>query len=158
MTEDARTENRRIGEIVVDSDWGTTLEVATLFIICALLLMSEIRKFIWGHFAIPKPFHPSFFAIFNEVFEIVVVVYLFMFAFKAQTIALKFAFVLIGIPFVSARMLSFIHSSPPTYHAVAISNSVMRQIALTIFCVAIAEWFRSVVRWDQPSDSQRGQS
>jgi len=36
---------------------------------------------------------------------------------------------------------------------VAVSGSFVRQIALIIYCVAIAQWFKSVVSRSSPSES-----
>ena len=60
-----------------------------------------------------------------------------------------------GTDFAVYVLLSCFPISSAAGHIVGISGSVVRQIALIIYCMAIAQWFKSVVGWNSPSDSKR---
>ncbi len=152
------TQPRSAGGITLNTDWTTALGMALLLVICGLLLRSEVNKFVWGYFIGPKPFHRSFFSVFNKAFEVVVTLYFIMFAFRVPKRSAKIGSVLMGAALASGVLFSFIHLTTRAYHIAAVSGSAMRQIALVLFCVAIAEWFRSVAHWTSKSDSAGGQT
>jgi hypothetical protein len=63
---------------------------------------------------------------------------------------------LMGTDFVRSAVLSVFHVPLVARHIGAVAGSSARQIALAIFLVAIAQWFKSVVHWAPPSESQGG--
>jgi len=146
-----KTRSPHVWEITVESDWFTTVGAAVLLIVSGVLLVREIDHFIWGHLSRPVHIHGTFLSIWNKVFEVIVAIYCFMFAFKIPNYSVKIASLLMGIDLSSFVLLSCFHTSPGVLHIAAVSGSAMRQVALAIFCVALAEWFRSVVRWSRQS-------
>ena len=156
MKAEPETRSQRVWEVTIESDWLTTLGAALLLILCGLLLSREIAHVMWGHFVGPMHLQRSFWSIFSKAFELIVAIYCFMFAFKFPRKSLKVASVLMGTNFAGYFVLSCFHISSSVRHIAAVSGSVMRQIALAIFCVAIAQWLKSVVRWDSPSETCGG--
>jgi hypothetical protein len=156
----AETETRssRIWEITVESDWFTTLGAAVLFIVSGLLLVWEIDHFILGHLSGPVRLHRSFWSIWNKVFEAIAAICCFIFAFTLPKKSVKIASLLMGINLAGFVLLSCFHISPGVRHIAAVSGSAMRQVALAIFCVALAQWLRSVVRWGRQSELGGGES
>ena len=136
----------RSWEITIDSAWITTIMMAVLFIICGLLLTQEIHHVVQGHFRGPDRLQIGFWTIWNKVFEVIAAIYFFMFAFRFPKKSVKIASVLLGTDLAVYALLSCFPISLTVGHIVAISGSVVRQIALTIYCMAIAQWFKSVVR------------
>ena len=161
MKAEPRTQSPRIPGITVESDWFTTLGAAVLFVLSGLLLVREINHFIWGHFSAPVPLHRSFWSfwnIWNEVLEAIAAIYCFMFAFTFPKKPVKIGCVLMGINLAGYILLSCFDISPSVRHIAAMSGSATRQLSLAIFCVALAQWLRSVVRWDGASELRGGTS
>jgi hypothetical protein len=153
-----RTQSPRIWGITVESDWFTTLGAAVLFILSGLLLVREIDHFIWDHLSGPVPLHRSFWSIWNKVFEAIAAIQCFIFAFRVPKRPVKIAAALMGINLTAFVLLSWFDLSPSVRHIVAMSGSAVRQLSFAIFCVALAQWVRSVVRWGRPSDLPGGES
>jgi hypothetical protein len=158
MKAEPKNRSPRIWEITVESDWLTTLGAAVFFIVSGLLLVREIDHFIWGRFSAPVGFHRSFWSIWNKVFEAIAAVSCFMFASTFRRKSVKTASLLMGVNFAGFVLLSCFPISPGVRHIAAVSGSAVRQVALAIFCVALAQWLRSVVRWGRPSELPGGET
>jgi len=50
--------------------------------------------------------------------------------------------------------LAYFHVATSLQHPVALVGSIAKQISFIIIIVAIAQWFKTVVRRDPPSDSE----
>ncbi|SPF33687.1 membrane hypothetical protein [Candidatus Sulfotelmatobacter kueseliae] len=146
----------RIGQITVESDWITTLEVGALFVVCGLLLAGEIHNVLYGQIAGEHPVHRDFLSILIKVFTPIAAAYCFMLAFRFPKTSVRTAFLLVGADLVRSAVLSVFHVPSVARHAAVIAGSAARQIALAIFLVAIAQWFKSVVHWAPPSEPQGG--
>ena len=146
----------RTWDFTVESDWFTALGAVALFIVCGALLVREIDHSIWGHFSRPVRLHLGFWSICNEVFEAVAAVYCFIFAFKFPNKYVKTASVLMGMNLTGFVLLSGFQIPTRALYIASVSGSAVRQIALGIFCVALAQWLRSVVRWGRRSELPGG--
>jgi len=146
----------RTWDITVESDWFTALGAVALFIVAALLLVREIDRFIGGHFSRSVRLHMGFGSIWNKVFDAIAAIYCFIFAFKFRSKYVKTASVLMGMNLTGFVLLSCFQIPTRALHIASVSGSAVRQIALAIFCVALAQWLRSVVRWDRPSELAGG--
>lgn len=155
MTENAQA-GRRSRNIVVDSDWITTFGAIALLIVCVLLFARDARNLIWGHLRGPAPLHKSFWSIWNLAFETIAAIYLFMFAFKLTQKAARIACGLMGVRLGGFVLLSCFDISHSARRVAAVSGSIVSQVALVIFCVAIAQWLKSVVRRDAPPQPRGG--
>jgi hypothetical protein len=143
-------------EITVASDWITTVGMIVLLVFCVWLLVRDIEKFFWGHLAGPAHIQRSFWSIWNKVFETIAAIYFFLFAFGFTQRAAKIACVLMGTWMAAFVLLSFFNLSLSVRHVVAVTGSIIHQIALAIFCVAIIQWLKRVVRWSSPPEPQGG--
>jgi len=150
------TRTARVWEFSVDSDWITTLGMLLLFFICGWLLLREIRDFIWGHLTVRAHFHKGFWSIWNKVFEVIAAVCWFMFALRFPKKSAKLGCTLMGIYLFGWVLLSCLQLSSSVQRIAATSASILWQIALGVLCVAIADWFRSVVQRGRPSDVRGG--
>ncbi len=153
-----KTRSPHLWEITVESDWFTTVGAAVLLIVSGLLLVREIDHFIWDHLSEPVHIHRIFWSIWNKAFEAIAAIYCFMFAFKFPNNSVKIACLLMGIDLSSFVLLSCFHTSPGLLHIAAVSGSAVRQVALAFFCVALAQWLRSVVRGGRQSELPGGES
>ena len=158
MIAEANRRQRRIGELTIDSDWLTTLCMAFVLAICASLLARDIHETVRGHFAGPGTLHKTFNGILFRIGEAIVAIYCFMAAVgraddsKIPGKSVRFAFVLMGIYFTTGVAFSIFHATVPARHAAATARIIVEQVALIIFCLAIAAWFRSVFRWSTNSE------
>jgi len=143
-------------EIVVNSDWFTAAGAVLFLVICALLLVREIRHFVWGHLSMPPHLHKGFWSIWNWVFEGIAAAYCFILAFTFPRKPVKLACVLVGIHLAGSFLMSCFRLSLSVQHVAAVSRSILSQFALAISCVAIADWLRSVVRLGPPPEPQGG--
>ncbi|HUM05035.1 MAG TPA: hypothetical protein VLT90_06220 [Terriglobales bacterium] len=143
----------RSWEITIDSNWITTGLMAVLLVVCVLLLAQEIHRVALGHFFGPVRPRISFWSIWNKVFQVIAAIYFFLFAFKFPKKSVRIASVLMGTDLAVHALLSFVSLSLTVGQIVAVSGSFVRQIALIIYCVAIAQWFKSVVSRSSPSES-----
>jgi hypothetical protein len=157
MTEELKTSSSRSSEVIVNSDWLTTVGTVVGFVVCSWLLIGEIRHFAWGHFPQPVPVRRDFFGILNEVYKVIACILAFALTFEFQKKLLKVACLLGGLSFAVGSLLGFLHISSSAFHAVAMARSVMWQVALVFFLVAIAQWLRSVVKPVSPSGPPGGE-
>ena len=164
MTAGQKRDTRRIWAVTIDSDWITAFLMAALLIICGLLLARDIHELFRGRVAHWVPLRRTFFDVFTGVFEVVAAVYCFLAGLRhpANSIkfgkAVRFAFVLVGIRLAGAAIFGFLHTFPNVRHITAIISAIAMQIALVIFCVAVANWFRSIVHWNLDSTPPGGAS
>jgi hypothetical protein len=155
---------RRIWAVTIDTDWVTALLMAALLIICGRLLARDIHGLFQGQVAHWVPLHRTFIDIFTGIFEVVAAVYCFLAALRhpANSVkfgrAVRFAFVLVGIRLTALAIFGFFHTSLGVRHTTAIVGTIIMQVSLIIFCVAIADWFRSVVHWTIGSAPSGGAS
>jgi len=147
----------RKSEIIVESDWLTTVEAVLGGIVCSLLLVSEIRHFMWGHFAPPAVVHRDFFHILNDVCRVIACAFAFVLAFEFRRKLLKVGCFLGGLSLAASSLLSFLHMSPRAFHTMAMARSVVWQVVLVILLVVIAQWLKSVAR-KAPAESPGGES
>jgi uncharacterized membrane protein len=145
----------RTWDITVESDWFTALGAVALFIVAALLLVREIDHFIRGRFSRPVRLHMGFWSIWNKVFQAIAAIYCFI-AFKFRNKYVRIASVLMGMNLTGFVLLSCFQIPTRALHIASVSGSAVRQIALAIFCVALAQWLRSVVRWGRRSELPGG--
>ncbi|MGO9083882.1 MAG: hypothetical protein ACLQBK_01535 [Candidatus Sulfotelmatobacter sp.] len=155
MTQESQT-SRHVWNITVESDWLTTIELGLLFVMLCLLFVRDIRDFIWGHFAGPVHIQMNYWSISNKVFAGIAAIYCFIFAFTFTRKPVKIACALMAIKLAGFALLSCFSISLSMRHTVAVSGLIVSQIALVIFLVAIAQWFKSVIRWDTPSELRGG--
>jgi len=155
VTEETQA-SRHGRELTVDSDWITTFGAVALFIICLMFLAADARNLIWGHLRGPVLIHKSFWSIWNKSFETIASIYLFILAFNIPQKALKVACALMGVRLASFVLLSLFNISAGVRSYAAVIGTIISQIALIIFCVAIAQWIKRVVRWSAPSQPQGG--
>src|SRR5579864_1898226 len=134
-----------MSEIKVKSDWITRLSLLGLLVVCALLLFRDIEQLMLGQAHGPAPLHKSFWGIWNLSFEAIAAIYCFLFAWRWRALSVRLALCLMGTNFTGVVLLRLFHVSPNAEHVVAVSASVLRQISLVLICIAIAQWFRSVV-------------
>jgi len=156
MNAESETRTARVRDISVESDWVTTLGAVLLFIIWGVLLVREIRHFIWGHVSVPPHLHKGFLSIWNWAFEGIAAVYCFVFAFRFPRKPAKVACALAGIYLAGSFLLSCFRLSLGVQHIAGASRSILYQIALAISCVAVADWLTSVVHRGPPSEPQGG--
>jgi hypothetical protein len=142
----------------VESDRMMTVGAALLLVVCSLLLIKEIRHFIWGHLSMPASSHRGFWSAWDKVFEVIAALYCLIFAFEFPKKSAKLAGALMGIYLAGSLLLSWVQLSLSEQHFATVSRSVLLQIALIMSCVAIVDWFRSVVRRSSPSDAEGGDS
>lgn len=158
MKAEPKTRSRQTQEITVESDRFTTVGAVAFLIVCGLLLVREIDHFIWGHFSGPVHIQTSFWSIWGKVSEAMAAICCFVVAFEFPNNSVKIASLLVGVDVSGSVLLSCLHTSPDVLHTAAVSGSAVRQVALAIFCVALARWLRSVVHRGRPSELPGGES
>jgi len=127
-------------EITVDSNWIMTVGMALLFAFCAFLLIWDIRDLLFG-----KVEHDVSHTI-DVVAYALGAVYSFLFAYSFRATPLKVAFLLLGTNYTVRLAIGRLHVSASMQHFASVICSIAWQIALIIILVAIAQWFKSVVR------------
>jgi hypothetical protein len=140
VSEKAQTHRR--GDILIDSDWITTILMALGFVVCALILAQNIRNFLFDR--LDHPVSPFYFSI--------DAVYSFFLAYFFRGKYVSGAFLLLGAQYTVRLALTFFHFAAAPQHTAALVGSIAKQISFLIILVAIAQWFKTVVRRDHPSD------
>jgi len=143
-------------EIIVESDWLTMLGTVLLFVICALLLVREIRHFVWGHLSITPHLHKGFWSIWNWAFEGVAAACCLMFALTFPRKLVRLAYALAGIYLAGSSLLTCFQLSLGVQHFAGVCRSILYQLTLVFSCVAIADWLRSVVHRGPVPESRGG--
>jgi hypothetical protein len=128
-------------EITIDSNWIVTVGMGLLFVFCGGLLGWNIRNLL-----LDRVDHPV------SLFYVIGSVYYFALAYSFPAKSLKVAFLLLGTNMVVRSALYYLHASTTVQHSAWIACSIARQLAYILILLAIAQWFRSVVRWVSPSN------
>ena len=136
----------RFGEITVDSDFTTTALLVVLFIILSLMLMREIRHIFWN-----TQHQIAISGTLNRLGAALALVYCLVFALRWPSRLVKISCSLFAAHFSLALASTYLSISPTARPALAIADSIVMQISLVTFLIAIAHWFRTVVRWAPPS-------
>jgi hypothetical protein len=142
VSEKAQTQRR--GDILIDSDWITTILMALGFAVCALILAQNIRDFLFD-----RLYHPVSLFYFS-----IDAVYSFFFAYFFRAKYAGAAFLLLGTQYTVRLALAYFHFAAGLQHTAAFAGSIARQISFLIILVAIAGWFKTVVRRTPPSDPE----
>jgi hypothetical protein len=140
----------RFGEITVDSDFVTTALLVVLFIILSLMLMRDVRHILWGTQSLIAIRGPL-----NRLATAFAIVYCLVFVFRWPNGLVKIGCALFAAHFSLALASTYLSISATARPALAIADSIVMQISLATFLIAIAHWFRTVVRWDPPSRGER---
>lgn len=133
-------------EITIDSNWIMTVGMALLFAFVVIQLTWSIRDLLFDR-AVPDLSRTM-----DLVTYAVGVVYSFLFAYSFPGKHVKVAFLLLGANYTAAIVLHYVRASASLEHSAAVIGSIGRQVAFAILLLAIAQWFKSVVRWVPPSD------
>jgi hypothetical protein len=138
------------GEITVDSDFTTTALLAVPFFILSLMLMRDIRHILWStqnQIAIGGTL--------NRLAAALALVYCLVFVFRWPNRLVKVGWVLVAIHLSLAFASTYLRIPPTARPALALADSIVMQVSLVTFLVAIAHWFRTVVHWAPPSFGER---
>lgn len=142
--------------LTVDSDWLTTFGLVILFVVCVMVFIRDADKLIWGRVTAPAHVQKNFWSISSKVYEGIAAILLLVFAFDLTQKAAKIACGLMGIRLAGLVLLSCFEMSASAKQMVAVSESIVDQMALVIFCVAIVQWLKAVVRRESPPESRGG--
>ena len=137
-------------EITINGDWITTIVMALLLVVCSLLLIWDIRDLVSGRIFEQAPFARD---LFKNIFTNIAAIYCFLAARGFQVLYVRIGFALMGIQLAGGVALGYVHTSADLQHIVAVASSFARQVALTIFVIAIVQWFKSVVHRNHQSDT-----
>lgn len=148
MTEEPQVSTRRSG-IAFDSDWITTAGMLLLLVACLFWFVADVRRLIWDHLTGPAQIHPSFWSIWNLTFDAIAAILLLIFATKLTQTFARVGCVLMGTRLAIFALLSCLNISAAERRVAAVSGSIIGQIALLIFCAAIVQWLKGVVRSDR---------
>jgi hypothetical protein len=140
----------RFGEITVDSDFTTTTLQVVLFVILSLMLMREIRHILWS-----APNRIAISGTLNRLGAALALVYCLIFVFRHPNRLVKIGCALLAAHLSLALAVTYLHVSPTPRPTLALADSIVMQISLVTFLVAIAQWFRAAVRWAPPSPGER---
>ncbi len=139
----------RFGEITVESDFTTTALLAVLFMILSVILIRDIRHIVWS-----APNQITIRGTLNRFGAALALVCCVNFVFRWPNRLVKIGCALFAAHLSLALALTYLRISS-TRPTVAFADSMVMQISLVTFLVAIAHWFRTVVRRASPSISER---
>jgi hypothetical protein len=139
----------RFGEIIVDSDFTTASALELLFIILTLMLIRDIRHFLWD-----APNQIAISGTINRLGVALALVYCLVFVFRWPNRLVKIGCALFATHSGLTLALTYLRISPTAQPPVAFVSSMAMQISLVTFLIAIAHWFRTVVRWTSPSPGE----
>jgi hypothetical protein len=131
-----RTQTR--GGILIDSDKITTIAMALGFALCVWLLCRAVRDFLFGRLDHPVSF---FYCAIDAAYS-----FFFSYSFRARYV--RFAFLLLGTQYTVRLAFAYFNLAAGWQHSAALASSIVRQVSLIIVLVAIAQWFKNVVRRD----------
>jgi hypothetical protein len=140
----------RFCEITVDSDFTTTALVVVLFIILSLLLTRDIRHILWG-----VPDQIAIGGTLNLLGAVIALFYCLAFAFRWPNRLVKIGSTLFAAHYILAVALTYLGTSFTPRPTLGFADSILRQISLVCFLVAIADWLRTVTRWVPSSREER---
>jgi len=142
-------------EITVDSNWIMTTGMILLFGFIAFLLGWSVRDLLFDkvdYRVVPSVRHGWL----DTLAYVLGAVYCFVFTYSFPEKHLKVAFLLLAAQYTVRFAIEYLHVATGVHHSAAVAGSVARQVAYTIILVAIIQWFKSVVRWNPPSNSGTG--
>ncbi|MBZ5664461.1 MAG: hypothetical protein LAO30_07635 [Acidobacteriia bacterium] len=125
-------------EITIDSDWITTAAMVVLLVTSGWIFIWEMRDLVSGNVAARESIADGL-----DGFLF------FVFAFLFRPKYLKIALSMFGVGVEAAFVPGHPHASTHVQHAAATGGALLKQVALTIIFVAVIQWFRSVVHWNQ---------
>jgi hypothetical protein len=140
----------RFGEITVDSDLTTTALLGVLFIVLSLMLMRDIRHILWS-----VPSQIAIRGTLNRLSAALMLAYGLVFVFRWPNRLVRIGCALFAAHLGLSLALTYFRISPNALPTIAFADSIVVQISLVAFLVAIAQWFRTVVRWAPPSPGER---
>ncbi len=140
----------RFGEITVDSDFTTTALLGVLFIVLSLMLMRDIGHILWS-----VPNQIAIRGTLNRLSAALMLAYGLVFVFRWPNRLVRVGCALFAAHLGLALASTYLRISPTALPTLAFADSIVRQISLVAFLVAIAQWFRTVVRWAPPSPGER---
>lgn len=140
----------RFGEITVDSDLTTTALLGVLFIVLSLMLMRDIRHILWS-----VPSQIAIRGTLNRLSAALMLAYGLVFVFRWPNRLVRIGCALFAAHLGLSLALTYFRISPNALPTIAFAASIVVQISLVAFLVAIAQWFRTVVRWAPPSPGER---
>jgi hypothetical protein len=130
-------------EITIDSNWITTIGMALLVVFCGWQLIREAHRLVFDSLAGPVLLTQ----LIDKIGTAIVVVCYFLAAFSLWPRPVRIAGPLLGTDLVIRVVLHYFRASTTVQHSAAVAGSIARQIALVLVIFAIAQWFKSVVRW-----------
>ena len=141
----------RSWEITVDSNWIMTIGMVLLFAFIAFLLGWSIRNLMFD-----RVDHVDLHRVRNGWFDVLTyamgAVYSFLFAYSFPAKHLRVAFLLLGAKYLGLVAAPYLHVGAEVLHSAAIAGAIASQIAYAIILFAIAQWFKTVVRWIPPGN------
>jgi hypothetical protein len=146
-----RAASKRVWEITIDSNWIITIGMALLFAITAFLLGWSMRDLVFGKVDYGV-LHGVRRGWLDTLTNPIGAIYSFLFAYSFPGKHLKAAFLLLGAKYTALIALTYLPVAAGVQHFVAVAGSIATQISYTIILLAIAQWFRSVVRSNKSSE------
>jgi hypothetical protein len=145
----------RSWEITVDSNWITTIGMVLLFAFVAFLLGWSIRDFLYDKvdYRVLQGARNGWL---DSLPYVIGAAYSFAFAYMLPGKHVKAAFLLLGTEYTVRFAIEYLHVAAGMHHSAAVAGSVARQVAFTVILVAIIQWFKSVVRWVPPPNTEVG--
>jgi hypothetical protein len=145
----------RSWEITVDSNWVITIGMVLLFAFIAFLLGWSIRNLLFDKvdYRVLQGARNGWL---DTLAYVLGAAYSFVFAYSFPGKHLKVAFLLLGTEYTVRFAIEYLHVAAGVHHSAAVAGSLACQVAYTIVLVAIIQWFKSVVRWIQPSNPGTG--
>ena len=146
-----KSQTQRPGDVTIDSNWVIVIGMALLFAFTAFLLGWSIRDLLFdkvGHGVLQRARSGRL----DTLTYAIGAVSFFLFAYSFPAKVLKVAFLLLGAKYSVLVALAYLHVAAGVQHYVAVGESIATQIAYAIILFAMAQWFRSVVRWTPPSN------
>jgi hypothetical protein len=140
----------RFGEITVDSDFTTTALLGVLFIVLSLMLLRDIRHILWS-----VPSQIAIRGTLNRLSAALMLAYGLVFVFRWPNRLVRVGCALFAAHLGLSLALTYFRISPNVPPTLAFADAIVVQISLVAFLVAIAQWFRTVVRWTPPSPGKR---
>lgn len=140
----------RFGEITVDSDFTTTALLGVLFIVLSLMLMRDIGHILWS-----VPNQIAIRGTLNRLSAALMLAYGLVFVFRWPNRLVRVGCALFAAHLGLALASTYLRISPTALPTLAFADSIVRQISLVTFLVAIARWFGTVVRWAPPPPAER---
>ncbi|MGB6384612.1 MAG: hypothetical protein WBD25_20775 [Terriglobales bacterium] len=129
-------------EITIDSNWIMTIGMALLVVFCGWQLIREAHRLVFDSLAGPVLLTH----LIDKISTALVMVCYFLAAFSLWPRPVRIAGPLLGTDLLVRVALHYFHAATTAQHSAAVAGSIARQIALVLVIVAIAQWFKSVVR------------